>query len=339
MPSRDSPRLHTSRKIAIVAFPDAQILDITGPSEVFALAARFAPHAYSVELLSTDGGEIRTSGGLTLEAHHPLETHSPQGLNHPPHTLIVAGGIGVREALADEHLLGWLTTTAPRAKRVASVCTGAFLLAQAGLLDGRRATTHWSACQLLAKRHPSIQVDPNPIFVRDGNVYTSAGVTAGIDLSLALVEEDLGHQVALRVARELVLFVRRPGDQAQFSTSLAGQAADIKPLRELQAWMSDNLHADLSVQALSERVFMSQRNFARVFASQTGVTPARYVESLRLERARALLEDGERPIQQVAAACGFGTVETLRRAFARRLGVAPGEYRQRFRTTRQGASR
>ncbi|HEY1687524.1 MAG TPA: GlxA family transcriptional regulator [Solirubrobacteraceae bacterium] len=324
----------TPRKIVIVAFANAQILDIAGPSEVFALAERFAPGSYSVELLSSDGGEIVTSGGLTLKAHCAL-----WDCDGKLDTLLLAGGLGVREALTDRELRDWLIATAPQARRVASVCTGAFLLAEAGLLNGRRATTHWSACQLLARRYPAIAVDPDPIFVRDGNVLTSAGVTAGIDLALALVEEDLGHEAALRVARELVLFVRRPGGQAQFSASLAGQAADIKPLRELQAWIGEHLDEDLTVEALAERVFMSPRNFARVFRAQTGLTPARYVESLRVERARALLEQGQRPIEEVATACGFGTVETLRRAFARRLGVAPSEYRQRFRTTRQGARR
>lgn len=324
----------TPRRIAIVAFENAQILDVAGPSEVFALAERLVPRSYSVELLCANGGEIPTSGGLALQAHRSLR-ESRGRLD----TLLVAGGIGVREALRDSQLHDWLIATAPKAKRVASVCTGAFLLAQAGLLDGRRATTHWSACELLSRRYPAIDVDPDPIFVRDGDVYTSAGVTAGIDLALSLVEEDLGHEVTLRIAQELVLFVRRPGGQAQFSASLAGQAADIRPLRELQAWIGDNLDADLAVEALAERVFMSPRNFARVFRAQAGVTPARYVESLRLERARALLEEGERPVEEVAAVCGFGTVETLRRAFARRLGVAPSEYRQRFRTTTEGARR
>jgi transcriptional regulator GlxA family with amidase domain len=210
------------------------------------------------------------------------------------------------------------------------VCTGAFLLARAGLLDGRSATTHWAACAALARNYPTVHVDPDPIFVRDGNVYTSAGVTAGIDLALALVEEDLGAAAALEVARNLVLFVRRPGGQAQFSATLAGQAAVRPGIRELQAWISEHLDADLSVPALAERAFMSPRNFARVFAQQVGSTPGAFVESVRVERARTLLETTDLQVEEIARACGFGTVETMRRAFGRRVRVSPSEYRERF---------
>jgi transcriptional regulator GlxA family with amidase domain len=204
------------------------------------------------------------------------------------------------------------------------------MLARAGLLDGRRATTHWAACEALQRHYPAIDVEPDPIYVRDGNVYTSAGVTAGIDLALALVEEDLGRRVARDVARSLVLFVRRPGGQAQFSASLAGQAAERRSLRELQEWLADNLDQDLSVAALAERAYMSPRNFARVFAREVGATPASYVESLRLERGRLLLETTELQLEEIARRCGFGTVETLRRVFTRRLRVGPNDYRRRF---------
>jgi transcriptional regulator GlxA family with amidase domain len=248
----------------------------------------------------------------------------------PIDTLVVAGGQGVREAAHDERLISWLRLAARRSRRVASVCTGAFLLARAGLLDGRRATTHWDACGALARRYPAIDVDPDPIFVRDGHVYTSAGVTAGIDLALALVEEDLGPRASLTVARDLVLFVRRPGGQAQFSTGLAGQAADRPGIRELQEWIADRLHDDLSVPVLAERCFMSPRNFARVFAREVGTTPALYVESLRLERARMLLETTELQLDEISRRCGLRSVETLRRVFARRLGASPGDYRARF---------
>ena len=227
-------------------------------------------------------------------------------------------------------MIDWLRLAARRSRRVASVCTGAFLLARAGLLDGRRATTHWASCDALARNYPAVTVDPDPIFVRDGNVYTSAGVTAGIDLALALVEEDLGRRAALDVARSLVLFIRRPGGQAQFSSGLAGQAAIQPGIRELQDWVSDNLDSDLSVPALAERAFMSPRNFARVFSREVGLTPAAYVESLRLERARLLLETTEMQLEEIARRCGFGTVETLRRAFGRRLRVSPSDYRSRF---------
>jgi transcriptional regulator GlxA family with amidase domain len=206
------------------------------------------------------------------------------------------------------------------------------VLARAGLLDDRRATTHWAYCAALARNYPSVDVDPDPIFVRDGNVYTSAGVTAGIDLALALVEEDLGSAAALDAARNLVLFFRRPGGQAQFSATLAGQSAARRTLRELQAWMADHLADDLSVPVLAGRSFMSPRNFSRVFARETGVTPGAYVEALRVERARALLETSELGVEDVARCCGFGTPETFRRAFGRRVGVSPSQYRTRFRT-------
>jgi transcriptional regulator GlxA family with amidase domain len=211
------------------------------------------------------------------------------------------------------------------------VCTGAFVLARAGLLDGRRATTHWMACGALARQFPLVEVDPDPIFVRDGAVSTSAGVTAGMDLALALVEEDLGPQIALEVARDLVLFLRRPGSQAQFSAGLAAQSAVRAPLRELQDWMAGNLDADLSVAALAARAHMAPRTFARAFRDEVGLTPAAYVEALRVERARGALETTDLPVEAVARACGFGTVETLRRAFGRRVGVAPAAYRDRFR--------
>ena len=321
MPSTDP------RRTVILAFPGVQILDVTGPSEVFCLANRFHRGAgYSVELVAPRAAELQTSGALRLVADRAIER-----CRGPIDTLLVAGGLGVRDAIEDRRLVGWLQSAAGRSRRVASVCTGAFLLAQAGLLDGRRATTHWSACKRLAKAHPSVEVEPDSIFVRDGNLYTSAGITAGMDLALALVEEDLGSRVALRIARVLVLFMRRPGGQAQFSNTLSAQSAQTGDLRELQAWIADHLDDDLSVAALAERAFMSPRHFARVFASQTGQTPGRYVEAMRIERARALLQSDGRTIEGVAKVCGFGTVETLRRSFSRRLGVSPSDYRQRFR--------
>jgi transcriptional regulator GlxA family with amidase domain len=316
------------RLIVIVAFPDVQALDVFGPAEVFALADRVAPseeRRYAIELIAGDGDPFLTSSGVELVPRSALQL-----CRGPVDTLIVAGGRGVRQAADDERLIAWLRLAARRSRRVASVCTGAFLLARAGLLDGRRATTHWSACDALRRNYPAVDVDPDPIFVRDGNVYTSAGVTAGLDLSLALVEEDLGRRAALEVARDLVLFIRRPGGQAQFSVTLAGQAAERPGLRELQTWIADHLDADLSVAALSERSFMSQRNFARVFTREVGVTPAAYVQSLRIERARVLLETTALQVEEIARSCGFGGTETLRRAFGRRLGVHPSEYRQRF---------
>ncbi len=323
-----------SRRVVIVAFPDVQALDITGPSEVFSLAEREYRGGYTIELVTSSGTPFRTSSGLQLTPDAPAAA-----CRGPIDTLLIAGGRGVRTAAEDEPLISWLRLAARRSRRVASVCTGAFLLARAGLLDGRRATTHWAACSALRRTYPAVDVEPDPIFVRDGNVYTSAGVTAGIDLTLALVEEDVGASAALGVARGLVLFIRRPGGQAQFSAGLAGQSAQRPSLRTLQCWIADHLDADLSVAALAQRSFMSQRNFARVFTAEVGRTPAAYVESLRLERARTLLESTDAQLEEVAARCGFGTVETLRRSFGRRLDVSPSEYRKRFSTQPDSAAR
>jgi transcriptional regulator GlxA family with amidase domain len=253
--------------------------------------------------------------------------HSLDACPEPIDTLVVAGGPGVDAAANHEPLIGWLKQRAPHARRVCAVCTGAFLLARAGLLDGRRATTHWERCAALRRRYPMIDVDPDPIFVRDGNVYTSAGVTAGIDLALALVEEDLGSGAALKVARTLVLFVRRPGGQPQFSTGLAGQEAEQSGIRALQGWIADHLDQDLSVATLAARVHMSPRNFARVFCRSVGVSPGAYVQALRLERARMLLETTDLRLNELARRCGFRSVGALRRAFAANLRVSPTEYR------------
>ncbi len=316
------------RRVVIVAFPDVQSLDVTGPAEAFSLADRTAAtpgDGYTIELVAARAQELITSSGLRLAPHSGIDA-----CDGPIDTLIVAGGRGARQACGDDALVAWLRSAATRTRRVCSVCTGAFLLARAGLLDGRRATTHWSACAALARTYSLVRVEPEPIFVRDGNVYTSAGVTAGIDLALALVEEDLGRDASLRVARELVLFIRRGGAQAQFSLGLAGQEAQRASLRELQGWMADHLDSDLSVPVLAEQAFMSPRNFARVFTRETGTTPAAYVEQLRLERARTLLETTDLQLAEIARRCGFGTVETLRRGFARRLRVSPSDYRERF---------
>jgi transcriptional regulator GlxA family with amidase domain len=314
------------RRVVIVALPDVQPLDVAGPAEVLSTAATVAggdTPAYAVEVVAPRGAPVGTGAGYALAPAGALED-----VRAPLDTLLVAGGSGARHA--DPAAVERVRALAGHARRVASVCTGAYVLAAAGLLDGRRATTHWNWCDDLQRRHPAIAVERDPIFVVDGPVRTSAGVTAGMDLALALVEEDLGARVALEVARWLVLFVKRPGGQAQFSAQLAGQTADRAPLRDLQAWIADHLDADLSIPALAARACMSERNFARAFKAETGMTPAVYVEALRVERARLALEAGGAPIDAVARRCGFGTVETLRRAFARRLGVSPAAYRNRF---------
>jgi transcriptional regulator GlxA family with amidase domain len=310
------------RNTVILAYQGVQSLDVTGPLEVLAAAG------YPTIVVSPDGAPVRTSSGLQIVPDADL-AHAPARID----TLLLAGGVGVQTALGDRALCDWIAARSRGARRVASVCTGAFLLAAAGVLDGRRATTHWAAAEELARRYPRVRVDPEPIFVRDGKVWTSAGVTAGMDLALALVEEDHGRDVALSIARHLVLFLRRPGSQSQFSATLAAHAPQRTGLREVQRYAIEHLAADLSVEALAALSHMSPRHFARTFRAEIGLTPARYVERLRLEAARRRLEEGEEPIADVAAACGFGTPETMRRVFLRALGIGPSEYRRRFHTT------
>ncbi|GIG91406.1 GlxA family transcriptional regulator [Plantactinospora endophytica] len=312
------------RRIVFVIFPRFQVLDLTGPHEVFAQAERLAA-GYRLETVAPLPGPVTASGGLTVTAD--LGVDDCVG---PIDTLVVAGGRGRAEACDDRRLIGWLAGAASRARRVAGVCGGAFLLAEAGLLDGRRAVTHWGSCAELARRYPTVTVEPDPIFVRDGDVWTSAGVTAGMDLALALVEQDQGGELSRTIARQLVMFVQRPGGQAQFSTQLAAQRPARPGLRQLQAWLAEHLADDLSVPALAARVGMSERHFARVFHAQTGQTPAAYVESVRIEAARRLLETTDTPLGPVARNCGFGTVETMHRCFRRTIGVTPGQYRHHF---------
>jgi len=317
------------RRVVVVAFSQAKLLDVTGPCEVFADAnttgAPGSSHRYVVEVISERAGPVETSSGVSLIAHRGFAE-----CRDPIDTLLIAGGPGVAEAAVHRELLHWLREVIPHVRRVGSVCTGAFVLAALGVLDGRRATTHWDWCEPFSRRHPAVQLEPDRIFVRDGNLYTSAGVTAGMDLALALVEEDFGHAVALQVAQNLVLYLRRPGGQSQFSALLKLQASDHEPLRELQAWMAGHLEQDLSIPALAERVHMSPRNFARVFRREAGCTPADFVEQLRLEGARRRLEESNAPVERVARECGFGSANVLRRAFLRHLRVSPTDYRSRF---------
>jgi transcriptional regulator GlxA family with amidase domain len=319
------------RQIAILVYPGVQSLDFTGPLEVFAGAQRLIERSgrrergYEIKLLSVDGRPLETSSGLTVTPHTSLAA-APEQID----TLIVAGGYGRRQAATDSTLLDWIARTSATARRTASVCTGAFLLAAAGVLDARRATTHWASAGELAAGYPTVDVDPEPIFLRDGPIWTSAGVTAGMDLALALVEEDLDCDAALTIARHLVLFLRRPGNQSQFSATLSAQEPAREPLREVQRYVVEHPAGDLSVEALADRACMSPRHFARAFAAESGVTPARYVEQVRLEAARRQLEDTAKPVAAVALACGFGTAETMRRTFLRALDVGPAEYRRRF---------
>jgi transcriptional regulator GlxA family with amidase domain len=317
------------RRIAILIYDGIQSLDLTGPLEAFATANRLlaysgAAAAYTIEVIAPRGGTVTGLSGLRVVADR-----SCAELRGRADTLIVAGG-DVRGIMRDRAMLRWVVRASRRVRRLASVCSGAFLLAEAGLLDGRRATTHWGVVAQLARRYPQITVEPDLIFVRDGNVYTSAGVTAGIDLALALVEEDLGHETALAVARQLVVFLKRPGGQSQFSSALAAQAVAPGPLKDLPEWIVANLRSNLSVEALAARAAMSPRHFARVFREETGVTPAKFVEGARLDAARRFLEDDALGLEDVAARCGFGSAEHMRRTFQRHLKVVPIDYRKRF---------
>ncbi|WP_306368006.1 GlxA family transcriptional regulator [Nocardiopsis sp. CC223A] len=310
-------------EVVIVVFDGVQSLDVTGPLEVFAEAARAPGADYRVRVGSLGGRAVTASSGLGLVPSVALEEVGRID------TLVVAGGGGARGE-ADPALVEWLAGACARAGRVASVCTGAFLLARAGVLEGLRVTTHWAHCAELSSRFPGVEVDPDPIFVRQGRVLTSAGVSAGVDLSLALVEEDLGRRVALAVARHLVVFLRRPGGQAQFSAPLAAQWAQRPRVREVQHWIVEHPAEDLSVEALAARVGLSARQFARVFVREVGCTPGRYVERVRVEAARRWLEDSGLGVEAVARRSGFASAEVMRRVFVRSLGCSPAGYRSRF---------
>jgi transcriptional regulator GlxA family with amidase domain len=312
------------RTVLIVVFDGVQSLDLTGPLEVFDHANARGPGAYRITTASLGGLPVKTSSGLSLTPAADLRE-----LTTRPHTLIVPGGPGARRR--DKELVTWLRDHAREARRLASVCTGAFLLAEAGLLAGQTVTTHWSYCQQLAHQYPDVTVDPDPIFIKTADLATSAGITAGIDLALALVEDDLGRDAALRIARDLVVFLRRPGSQSQFSAQLAAQFADRAPLRDVQHWIAEHPGADLSVETLAQRASLSPRQFARAFAAEVGIPPGRYVDRTRLEAARRRLEDTADGVEETARACGYGTPEAMRRAFVRALGVGPAEYRRRFR--------
>jgi transcriptional regulator GlxA family with amidase domain len=316
----------------MLAFPNAQILDVTGPLEVFSRTSRwlcdhgkYSEPVYQVEIIGLTKGPFKTSSGLRLYAESGIADVG-RGID----TLMIAGGVGVENHRANAPLLRWIRRQAGYVRRLASICTGAFLMAEAGLLKGCRATTHWNHCSDFARDFPDIQVEPDTIFVREGSIYTSGGVTAGMDLALAMVEEDFGREVALAAARELVMFLKRPGGQSQFSAQLSVQFAEHEPLRNLQTYILEHPSEDLSIEQLAKKAAMSPRNFARIFAEETGMTPGRFVHSVRVETARRLLEETSESIETVCEQSGLGTPETMRRAFMQSLGIPPGQYRQRF---------
>lgn len=320
-----------ARTVSIVVFDRCQIIDATGPAGVFGAAneVHFARGGriplYDVKLVGKSTGPVRTSAGVSLHADQDLDAVAA-----PLDTLICAGGKGSQVMAADGRAVSRIKVLAGASRRVVSVCTGAYILAAAGLLDGRRAATHWAHCHLLAEAHPEVRVEPDPIFIRDGNIFTSAGVTAGMDLALALVEMDHGRDLALAVAREMVMFMKRPGSQAQFSRQLLAQMAPEGQIRDVQLWLLENLGRDITVETLADRAAMSLRTFIRRFKEATGMTPATYVQEARIDAARGLLEDSGLRVKSVAEHCGFADEERMRRAFQRRFGISPTDYRNRF---------
>jgi transcriptional regulator GlxA family with amidase domain len=314
-------------QVLVVVYDGVQLLDAAGPVEVFDGAARaLGGGGYRVRLASPGGRDVRTTSGVRLGVHADLGAVPAGGLD----TVLVAGGWGYAAAAADDGLTAEVARLAAGARRAGSVCTGAFVLAAAGLLNGRRATTHWAFCAELARGWPEVRVEPDAMVVRDGPLATSAGVTAGVDLALALVEEDHGADLARLVAKWLVMFLQRPGGQSQFSVRAQGQPPGGDPLGALLRDITARPAADLSVPAMAGRLSMSPRHFSRVFARQTGVSPGRYVERARVAAARARLEAGDDGVETVARQSGFGTAETMRRSFLRELGVPPSACRARF---------
>jgi len=314
-------------RVAILAFPRVQLLDVAGPADVFAEAARQLgrPRAYQVQVIGTQAGFLKSSSGVRLAVDATVAAH-----RGPIDTLLVAGSPEIDEVAGDLALHRWLRRQSRIVRRYGSVCTGAFVLAAAGLLDGKRVATHWNSTARLAAAYPRTCVEPDAIYVKDGRLFTSAGVTAGMDLALAMVEEDHGRELALRVARELVMFLKRPGGQSQFSAHLAAQTSERSGVRQVQDHVLAHLKDDLSVPALAARAGMSERSFARVFRQETGTTPAEFVENARIDAARRLAEESALPAKRLADEVGYANVDGFRRAFGRRLGVSLVEYRRRF---------
>jgi transcriptional regulator GlxA family with amidase domain len=318
-------------KLVLLMYPQMREMDLASVNDVFSTANTLLPESrrYRITRVSTvEEPEMDGMYGLSLRSAPHFST-----LRGPVDTVMIPGGNGRDLTEPSPALLAWLRKQSATSRRLGSVCTGAWLLAQAGLLDGRRATTHWAWAQEFARAFPRVRVDADPIWVKDGHIYTSAGATSGIDLSLALLEEDHGRKLALEVARQLVVFLCRPGNQAQFSVSLREQTAESREIRDLQVWMQEHLSTDLSIPALSEKAAMSERNFQRVFTRETGVPPSQYVERIRVEAVRRRLERGRQGMEEIASACGYHSSDVMGRSFFRQLKITPTEYRARFRTS------
>ncbi|MEM7215693.1 MAG: helix-turn-helix domain-containing protein [Pseudomonadota bacterium] len=320
----DEPRL-----VAFVVYHNIVLLDLVGPLQVFshALDQETREHGYQCVVASLEGGMVETNSVVSIPSQ-PLSTLKGQKI----HTLVVVGGDGANNAMKDRALLKAIRSISKRANRICSVCSGALVLAAAGLLDGHRAVTHWDDCTKLANEFPKVKVEIDPIYIKDESVWTSAGITAGIDMALAIVSEDLGRQAALDMARSMVTHMVRSGGQSQFSPVLGRQILDkAGRFEELHEWISDNLSHDLCIEVLAEKVNMSPRNFSRLYSKQMGLTPAKSVQAMRVEAARDLLENSDLGIKLIAAQCGFGDEERMRRAFLTLLSVSPSDYRQGFR--------
>jgi len=327
------------RRVMILAYEQANVLDVVGPIEVLTTVGRdTGKPVYEVEIVAPSAGPFRTTCGLPLTAERAISEISDDDLRGID-TFIVAGGNGSREAISNAELIAFIARAASLVRRVVSVCSGSLLLGKAGLLKGKRATSHWGCCDLLRKVSPETIVHDDAIFVRDGEIWTSAGITTGMDLALALIEEDHGREAALFVARETVMFMMRPGGQSQFSQTLLSQAHDKGRLGGLITWIRENLDEDLSVPKLAEKAHMTERTLARAFLAETGETPARFVERLRVDHARTALAGTDRLAETIAARSGFGSMERMRRAFKKHLGVLPSDFRARFGTTVNAWSR
>ena len=331
-------RLKPERRIAVAVYPGVSLLDLGGPLEAFRVASEFAGTRsrrlnYKCSVVSSRGGQVPTADGV------PLITESIRSLDRIEiDTLIVPGAFLVEDVTRDVELIKWVAKRAPKCRRVCSVCVGSFMLAAAGLLNGRRAATHWMHTQLLARQYPDVKVEPDAIFVHDGRVWSSAGVTTGIDLALALIEEDSGRETAIAVARVLVVYLKRAGGQSQYSALLAAQAeSESNNFAELERWIAENLRADLSIESLADRAHMSPRNFARMYAKKRGRTPAKAVEAIRIDAARRRLEETDARIETIADECGYSGEEQMRSAFVRVLRIPPREYRKRFATSKAAA--